>query len=260
MDQTITSASNPKLKRVRRLLRDGRFRKREKQFVVEGSRWISEMVQQGIAPHLWLATPTWADQNRQLIKELSRLVPPPIPVEENLIRETTATENPSGVVAVLPQPELAWPDHPTLLLILDGLRDPGNVGTLIRSAAAAGVEGLLIAPGTVDLFNPKVVRSSMGAILRLPYRPFAWPDLREFLGDCQPVAADAAGTLLYTQYNWRQPNALIIGNEAHGITPNARQAAEQLLAIPMVNDTESLNAAVAGAILLFEAVRQRTTR
>lgn len=257
MQETITSAANPKLKRVRRLLHDGRFRKREKQFVVEGSRWISEMIQQEFAPHLWLATPTWADQNRQLIKKMSLLAPSPILVEENLIRETAATENPSGVVAVLPQPDLDWPAHPTLLLILDGLRDPGNVGSLIRSATAAGVEGLLITSGTVDLFNPKVVRSSMGAILRLPHRPFAWDDLHNFLGECQPVAADAAGTLSYTQHDWRQPNALIIGNEAHGITPNARQAAEQLLAIPMVNNTESLNAAVAGAIMLFEAVRQR---
>lgn len=253
----ITSHANPKIKRIRRLLQDGRFRQREQQFVVEGSRWIKELVTQRCIPDLWLATPDWLIRHPELAADLTTLARPPLLVDERVFASLTNTATPAGVLAVVPVPQQPWPVDPTLLIVLDGLRDPGNAGTILRTAAAAGVDGILVGPGTVDLTNPKVVRSSMGAILRLPQRPLRWEALDQHTGRCQLLAADINGSIPYTAFDWATPAALIIGGEAHGLSAGARQAAAQRLMIPMAGTTESLNAAVAAAIMLFEAQRQR---
>ena len=141
------------------------------------------------------------------------------------------------------------------------MRDPGNAGTLVRSAAAAGVDVVVFGPGSVDPFNDKVVRGGMGAHFRAPLRILAnWADIRGTLGADLPIyLAEAGAGLAYDQMDWRRPAALMLGGEAAGASAEARRGAIPLH-IPMHRNVESLNVGVAGSIILFEAARQRRRR
>ena len=221
----ITSSTNDHVKRIKRLMKDRRFRLREGQFVVEGSRWIDEVTRAGIVPDYWLATDGWLETNMALSIRLTAESQLPLTVEPSILKELADTKTPSGVLAVLPLPRLAWPEEPTFLLCLDQIRDPGNLGTLIRSALAAGVQGMILSPGCVDPFNPKVVRSSMGAVLRLPIRHAGWADqakMAELLGECQVYLADMGASIPYTAVDWQRPAAIMIGSEATGADESAK--------------------------------------
>jgi TrmH family RNA methyltransferase len=176
------------------------------------------------------------------------------------MKSCSDTAMPQGVLAVLPFPDLTPPRVSTLVLIADHVRDPGNLGTLLRTALAAGVEQVLLAPGTVDFSNPKVVRSAMGAHLRLPIAAAGWDTIAETVSGCDVWLAAAGGGRVYTEVDWTRPAALMIGSEARGAGDRARALARSRVSIPMSPAVESLNAAVAAAIILFEAVRQRSTR
>jgi RNA methyltransferase, TrmH family len=168
------------------------------------------------------------------------------------------TRQPQGVVAVFAWPEL--PPRPGLRLVLDGIQDPGNVGTLLRSAEAAGVGLAICAPGSADPYSPKVLRAAMGAHFSLPLRVDAdWEQIADELAACPLVyAAEADASMPYYAADWRQPAALIIGGEARGVSAEGQALASHLISIPMLGRAESLNAGVAGSILLFEALRQRS--
>ncbi len=165
------------------------------------------------------------------------------------------TQTPQGVLAVVPFVNLE--PRPGLLLILDGIRDPGNLGTILRSAESAGVGQVLLAPGTVDLYNPKVVRGAMGAHLRLPALSQDWHSIGQRARDRAVWLADAAGDTAYHAVDWTQPSALLVGGEASGAGQEAADLATGKLSIPMTGGAESLNAAMAATIILFEAARQR---
>ncbi len=169
-------------------------------------------------------------------------------------------QTPQGILAVFPFPNLTPdPDDPApLVLVLDRLRDPGNLGTLLRSAAGAGVNAVYLSPETVDPWNPKVVRAGMGAHFRVPLIPLdagTLEELRERLP--RRVVASAAVTRPYDATNWAGATALIIGGETEGIGPELAAWATDEVGIPLARGLESLNAAVAGAVILFEAARQR---
>jgi TrmH family RNA methyltransferase len=168
------------------------------------------------------------------------------------------TMTPQGIAAIVDLPRLALAQPSTLALILDGVRDPGNAGTLLRAAEAAGVDRVIFGPESVDPFNDKVMRAGMGAHFRLPVRECdRWEDVTEYLAAGQAVVvADAAAQLDYDRFDWRQPTALVIGGEANGPSHEARVSG-QAIGIPMRGGTESLNAAMAGTAILFEAARQR---
>jgi RNA methyltransferase, TrmH family len=253
----IASESNPKIKLVRRLQTERRVREREQLLVVEGVRWLAELVAPDAPkPVMLFATAVFlADPAHQPL--LQKLPLDPLVVPPQLMAAMSGTSTPPGILAVLPWPELAWPNQPTLLLILDNLRDPGNMGTIIRTAAAAGVDGVLLSPGCVDPFNPKVVRSSMGGILRLPLQPARWAEIAQQTAGLAVYLAAGEAKQVYTAVDWLPPSALIIGGEADGATSEARSIKQTAVAIPMARHTESLNAAVAASIILFEAVRQR---
>lgn len=253
----LSSENNPKIKFVRRLQSDRRFRTREKAFVVEGTRWLAELVAPDApAPHMFFATADWLETPaHQALADQLPLAP--LLVSPDLMSLMSDTQTPSGGLAVLPHPARPWPASPSLLLILDALRDPGNLGTIIRTAAAAGVDGLLLGPGCVDVFNPKVVRSSMGALLRLPFQRATWPAMAELTAEMSCFVAAGEGATRYTAVDWRQPAALIIGGEAEGAGRQARALAHTAVAIPLARAVESLNAAVATSVILFEAKRQR---
>lgn len=252
----ITSATNPKIKYARRLQTDRRFRRREQAFVVEGDRWLAELVRQAYPPALVFYTDDWL-QTADNAHILAQLDAPVQMVSAELMALMSDTESPPGILAVVPVRLLPVPAQPSLLLILDEITNPGNLGTMLRTAGAAGVDAVLLGPGCVDATNPKVVRGSMGALLRLPIHALDWAQIGALSAEMQVWLAAADGEMVYTAVNWHEPSALIVGNEARGASEAAVALATGRISIPMRDATESLNAAVAAGIILFEAVRQR---
>lgn len=255
----ITSTSNTRIKEIRKLQTDRRTREQERLFVAEGDRWLQELQRTGTRPHLILTTPSWlADPAHTTL--LAQLDAPHLPVNEAVMASASNTQTPPGVLAVVSQPAWQLPENPSLLLVLDQVQNPGNLGTMIRTAAAAGVSAVLLSPGCVDTYNPKTVRGGMGAHLRLPVLRQSWEQIAAALRSLSVwVASVEHPATPYTQINWQEPATLIIGSEAHGAGNEATKLARGHVTIPMHADTESLNAAVAAAVILFEAQRQRET-
>jgi TrmH family RNA methyltransferase len=257
----ITSIHNPRIQWVRKLQRQPRFRATEGVFVVEGVRLVEEAWQAGWQPELVLYTPALSPRGLDLLRRLA----PPVAeqVSPAILQSASDTQAPQGILAVLPQRSLPLPGSLSFVLLLDAVRDPGNLGTILRTAAAAGVQGVLLTPGSADPYSPKVIRSAMGAHFRLPVLPTDWEGIRRLLkpGASQPglrvFLTDAKGGAPYTQVNFTSPAAFIIGGEAEGAGDDAQNLADQRVYIPMQAGIESLNAAVAAAILMFEVVRQR---
>jgi TrmH family RNA methyltransferase len=169
----------------------------------------------------------------------------------------TGTKTPQGIVAVVPRLQLEAKRG--LVLILDGLRDPGNLGTILRSAEAAGVGQVILPPGTVDPYNPKVVRGAMGAHFRLPVTSMDWPAIAGRLAGRQIWLADASAETPYDTVDWGLAAGLIVGGEAAGAGESAMALATGRVGIPMAGGAESLNAAMAATVLLFEAAKQHRT-
>lgn len=250
----ITSLTNPKVKYVRRLIAERRFRMREQAYVVEGTRWLTEFLDSQQSPSLVLHTAVWQNNHASILQQLNA---PSQIVSEEVMTAISDTETPSGVLAIIPIQPRPLPPQPTLLLILDAVTNPGNLGTMLRSAAAAGADGVLLSPGCVDAYNPKVVRGGMGAHLRLPLHHLTWDEIAPIVQGMSVWVATAVGEQMYTAVSWQTPSALIIGGEAHGLGEEAMRLANGRIAIPMHRQTESLNAAVAASVILFEAARQR---
>lgn len=255
----ITSTQNERIKYVRSLARR-RVRQREGRFAVEGTRLVEEVVRAGIRPALVLYTEAWAESSagRHLLPSLDSAEEGAWLVSETVLAACADTRTPQGVLAVVPFVQIQ--PRPGLILILDCLRDPGNLGTILRSAEAAGVGQIILAPGTVDPYNPKVVRGGMGAHLRLPVLSLPWPAIAELVAGRAIWLADAAADVVYDAVDWTRPSALLVGGEAAGAGEQARSLATGRVSIPMAEGTESLNAAMAATVILFEAARQWRTR
>lgn len=257
----ITSLSNDRVRRVLALQRSTRRRYRDGAMVAEGQRLVAELLKSPVAPEEIYFTPEFAAANPV---DMGRLAELPLDqvllaeVSDEVMVEMTDTVTPQGILAVLPIPDLALSSDRRFFLIPDQVRDPGNLGTMLRTAWAAGVTQVLLPPGTVDPTNPKVVRSGMGAHFHVPFRRCDWPTIWETVGDSQIWLAEARRGTRYDAVNWCGDVALVIGGEASGAGDPARGAADYVR-IPMAAGVESLNAAVAAAIVLFEAFRQRTS-
>ena len=252
----ITSSQNPKLKLVRALLGRPKERREANAFVVEGIRLIEEAVTAGWKFQFALYSDGLNERGQDLLKVL---IAHRIDVEEvagDLLQKVSDTETPQGILAVLEFTNLKIPVSPNFILIPDQVRDPGNLGTLIRTAAAAGVQALFLPDETTDAFAPKVVRSGMGAHFRLPIHVLTWDQIRENTNDIEVYLADMDGKSFW-ETDLRKPLALIVGGEADGASEEARKLATQKISIPMAGNVESLNAGVAGSVVMFEVVRQR---
>jgi TrmH family RNA methyltransferase len=254
----ITSTHNPRIQWVRKLQEQPSFRQSESLFVIEGVRQVEEALQAGWQPTLVLYTLDLNPRGLEIIHALS-----PSLVEEvspSVMKSASDTQTPQGLLAVVAQRDLPLPTALDFVLVLDALRDPGNLGTVLRTAAAAGVQGVILAPGSADPFSPKVLRSAMGAHFHLPIRLLDWEAIQALLEPGMKIyLSDVAGSLPYTQADFRSPAALIIGGEAQGAGIEAQRLAGERIHIPMAPAVESLNAAVAAAILMFEVVRQRSS-
>ena len=177
-------------------------------------------------------------------------------MDRALLAQISDTVTPQGVVAIAPWPRIPRGDE-GLSVLVDGIRDPGNLGTLIRSAAAANVDQVILLPGVTDPWSPKALRGGMGAQFRVAVRQArTLAQAEAWLGQGERWLAATQAKTLYTEVDWTRPATLIIGGET-GVSKAERMANVKRVAIPMARGIESLNTAVAASIILFEAVRQR---
>ena len=257
----ITSIHNPRILAVRKLQSQVKTRREQAAFVIEGVRLAEEAWQAGWQAQQVLFTEQLDERGKALLGNYSIRGVPVEQVSETVMKAISATQSPQGILVVLKLQSPNIPTRPNFLLALDGVRDPGNLGTILRSAAAAGVQVVLLASGCVDAFSPKVVRAGMGAHFRLPILQLGRKGIIQFLEtpglNLRVYLADSAEGIPYTQADWQSPLALIIGGEAGGAGAEALAIADEKVHIPMPGGSESLNAAVAASILMFEVVRQR---
>lgn len=263
----ITSNKNSDIKYLRSLEKK-KYREREKVFVAEGIRIIEDALADGAkfikvfyAPMLELNS-----RGLELLEDLRSQGVEEVLISNQLFNQVAGTETPQGLLAILEQPQYGLDDllgqesmYPHLMMI-NGVQDPGNLGTILRTTAGAGWAGVMITKGTVDLYNPKSLRATMGAVHKLPiYRieedldPL-WDQLKE--RGYQVIATSLEGEVWHFQVDFRQPTVLIVGNEGNGVESELLEAADQLVKIPMAPHAESLNVAIATGVLVFEGVRQ----
>ncbi len=241
-------------------LKNARFRDREGQFLVEGVRAAEEFLESSIHRNLRFALVSSrleASEGGRRIQ--GRLLGSGVPVElvsDQELESVSDTERPQGIVMVVREGEQALPRSRAYgaerVLVLDRIQDPGNAGTLLRAGRAFGLTRAVALDGTVDLFNPKVVRASAGALAHLPVHRLPWAAAASFLEERRvPLLVGAAGGKDIRTVSVSSGWALAIGNEGAGARPALRDAATELVGIPMTTGADSLNAGVAGAILMF---------
>jgi TrmH family RNA methyltransferase len=255
----IASAQNPTLKYLRSLQRR-HTRHQERAFVVEGGRGVADALGTGAEPALIVLREDYVPEHPVILDavtgwalERTRIV------AGGPFDAIAETVSPQGVLAVFPFPDLPIAERgAALFLVVDRVRDPGNLGTLLRAAVGAGATAVFLTAESVDPFNPKAVRAAMGAHFRVPIRAFD-ADAEALVRASCPLRAltEAAGQVPVDGLDWTQPAAVIVGSEAAGASPETRDLATVRAAIPLLGGVESLNAAVAGAVVLFEAARQR---
>jgi len=260
--QHLNSPNNPRLKLAKRL-HARRQREKTGLILLEGQRLIADALDAGLSADFVLVSD---EQLRDgALDRLLARVPAEIAASTTapLFRDVSDTTTPAGVLALFQKPILTLPPSPSLVLVCDSIGDPGNLGTLLRASAAAGVDGCLLMAGCADPWGPKALRAGMGAQFRVPMMQVdSWAGAAASLVEwgCAIRAADAGGTSAHYDCDWRDASALVVGSEAHGISREVlADPRVHSCSIPMAGDLESLNAAVAGAIVLHEAQRQRMT-
>lgn len=250
----ITSLQNTKVKLTHALQTQAKSRRKEGKIVLEGVRLVRDAVDRGYLADFVLYT-SGADE--ALIAELQRHNEV-LAVTDEVMRHVSDTQQPQGIIGVFAMPRPSLPDNPRRILILDAIRDPGNLGTILRTAAAADVQAVILSSGSVDPYNPKALRGGMGAHFRVPVVEAGWNEIATYCAKLNVYLAAGDGDVSYAAADWSSAWALIIGSEAHGAGMKSVEIAQQRISIPLAADTESLNAAAATAVLLFEAQRQRT--
>ncbi len=251
----ITSIQNEKVKLAKALQGATKTRRKEGLIVLEGLRLVRDALQSGHKPVFLLTTSDFQDQTVLGLARASGVEL--LEMDEAVMQHISDTQQPQGILGVFPISKIALPDRLHHVLILDSIRDPGNLGTILRTAAAAGVDAVLLSPTCADPYNPKVLRGGMGAHFRVPISSLEWEQIAAVCKGKAVYMADGAGDTLYDQANWSDDWALIIGSEAHGAGDMAREITTSRIRIPMAADTESLNAAIATGIILFEAHKRQ---
>ncbi|MGF1507724.1 MAG: RNA methyltransferase [Chloroflexi bacterium] len=253
----ITSTANDNIKHVRALQAKSRARRNANQFVIEGVNLLEEALETGTPIDEIYYTEGFAEDGDALLLALSETGAPLIPVSAEVMEAISDTQSPQGILAVLPTPTISPTDEITLALVIDGVSDPGNMGTIMRSAVGAGIDVMIVTTGTVDLTNPKVVRSAMGAHFRLPVQRLSWEGIASRYGNHILFLAEPSGGAPHHSIDWTQPAVLIVSDETQGPSEDAARLAHVRVSIPMAGGFDSLNVAVAASVMMFEAVRQR---
>ena len=251
----ITSTSNQKIKQVALLRDKARARREEGAYVVEGLRMFRE-IPAGDVREVYV-TQDFYNKNESLCSTYKDLQV----VSDKVFEKIADTVTPQGVVAVVSMKETSLEDvlKGDFLLFLENIQDPGNLGTLFRTAEGAGVKGIIISKGSADIYNPKVIRSTMGSIFRMPY--IYVEDIASVIAkeasNMNIYAAALEGAKDYTTVSYTGRCGILIGNEGNGLKNETIKASGKSVYIPMQGSVESLNASISGAILMYEAARQR---
>ena len=262
----ITSTSNARIKRLVNLKKKRKLRDEESVFLVEGIRMFREVPLDKLKEVY--VSESFYKKEKDTVKEV--LKDSKVRVEEltdTVFAHASDTKTPQGILCVVEQMnheinELTSAKCP-LIMVLDHLQDPGNLGTMIRTGEGAGITGVIMNNQTVDIFNPKTIRATMGSIFRVPF--VYVPDLAPVLEQMHAkgiytYAAHLKGQEYYDSFSFREPTAFLIGNEGNGLSKEISDQAGQYLKIPMEGRVESLNASIAAALLMYEAHRQRSAR
>lgn len=264
----ITSTSNQQMKQLAALLKKSKERKERQVFVVEGPKMALE------APKEWLRAVYVSESfenapcHGAAVSELqSASVQYGFSYEtvaDSVFKGVSDTQTPQGIMAVVAMPEYSFEQllagEKTHLLILESIQDPGNLGTMLRTGEGAGITGVIMNKTTVDLFNPKTIRSTMGSIYRVPF--FVTENLEETLCELKTAgvklyAAHLKGTHAYDEEDYTGACGFLIGNEGNGLSDAIADSADTYIRIPMEGQVESLNAAISASLLMYEAGRQR---
>lgn len=262
----ITSTSNSQVKNILLLQNKSKARKKAGQFIVEGVKMVMEAPRERIVKIY--ASESFLHNNIEIIKKRHTQLDTSLfeEVSDSVFVHMSDTKTPQGIMAVVAMNDWKMDTiisaNKPLLICIQNLQDPGNLGTIMRMAEGAGVSGIIASANTVDIYNPKTIRSTMGSIYRVP---FVYTD--DFIGTIELMkekgigvyAAHLEGTKSYTMPDYRQSTAFLVGNEANGLSADAAHAASEYIKIPMKGEVESLNAAVACTVLAYEAVRQRNS-
>jgi TrmH family RNA methyltransferase len=261
----ITSNSNDHVKAAR-LIRDG---KDKSLLFVEGERLVADCLASRLPIPTAFHLPNPSDQIAPLISALQDQGTHLLSTTPEVLASLSDTVTPQGIIVLAERPQTIpstfWSTLPAspLLVALDRIQDPGNLGTLLRTAEAAGAHGLITLSGTADPFSPKALRASMGSAFRLPILAnLSSADLltSAHLHHLQTFAATGTASLSFRNLDWTVPTLLLLGNEGRGIAPDLLAACDHPVRIPIHPPVESLNVAAAAAILLFEAAHQRTLK
>lgn len=261
----ITSTSNGKIKNIIKYAKSAKDRRRADVFLVEGLRMFLE-IPAGQMLETYV-TKGFYEKNGSRLEQMDYEL-----VADHVMDAITDTKSPQGVVSVVRRmhyrPEEVCGlekdrnqegQMPPLILVLENLQDPGNLGTIIRTAEGAGVTGILMSRDTVDVYNPKVIRSTMGSVFRVPFcyveNLVEWMNKLNAFGFAT-FGAHLQGTSFYDQ-DYKKATVFAIGNEGNGLTIELLKAVNQKIWIPMLGKVESLNAATASTVLMYEAMRQR---
>lgn len=260
MDTVITSVQNAKVKQWSQLLTK-KGRDAQGKFLIEGIHLVEEALASDIVIEAVLY-----DMDKGLPRAIRQMVSHDVEcigVSGAVLAKCSDTETPQGIAAIAEKSQLPFASlikqRDALVVLLDGVQDPGNVGTIIRSADAAGATGIVLGRGTADLYNPKTVRATMGSLFHLPV---VEADLHELLPEAAAQGIRLVGTSLQAEtdcytLDLKSPAWLIVGNEGAGVSPDVERHVTHRTIIPMHGRAESLNVAMATTVLLFEAARQR---
>lgn len=258
----ISSTSNQRVKNIVQLQKKAKERKRQGLFVIEGRKMLEEVLRD--APEAVAELYVTEDYLTVPEQKAALTGVPYETVTDNVMKAMAETMEPQGILAAVRMPrynkeELLKKEN-GVWVALEDLRDPGNLGTILRTSEAAGVTGVMLSGGSVDIYNPKVIRSTMGAIFRVPH--FYAEDFMEELDSLLQqgatlYAAHLAGTQYYDEPAYEGKTVILIGNEANGLSEEAAKKANCLVKIPMEGKAESLNAAVATALFVYETYRRR---
>lgn len=258
----ITSTSNQQVKYLLQLQKKSKLRNEEGVFVVEGLRMFQEVPKDRVRK-VYLSESLFNKKRQELnLDGFSVEI-----LSDTVFAHVSDTKTPQGILCIVEQKEttldeLLKVENPHFI-ILDNLQDPGNLGTIVRTAEGAGVHGVLMSRDTVDIYNPKTIRSTMGSIYRMPFLYIE--DVVEVLQlfhqkGITSYAAHLNGRRSYDKENYEGGTAILIGNEGNGLREEVAEAADRKVQIPMHGQVESLNAAIAASILMFEVCRQRRDR
>jgi TrmH family RNA methyltransferase len=257
----LTSLQNPLVKQLRKLNR-AKDRREQQLFLIEGTHLVEEACLAQVPFVTVCYTESWLSQHPDLGQSTCEMAQRSLLVSPEVLKAIATTVEPDGIVATIERIHTESIHLTQLGLMLQTIQDPGNLGTMIRTAAAAGADGLWLSDDSVDLDNPKVLRSSAGQWFRLPMAVSA--DLRAEVLNCktagmQVVATVPTATQTYWEVDFRQPSLILLGNEGAGLSQDLIALADSQVTIPLSPGVESLNVAIAAALMLYEAKRQRAS-